>query len=74
MHVQQGSIQVGAGETVVVGQPLALVGNNGYSTEPHLHMQVSKIEGDGENEREIGLPILFGERFLVRNDVIVSLK
>ncbi len=74
VHVQQGSIQVGAGETVVVGQPLALVGNNGYSTEPHLHMQVSKIEGDGKNEREIGLPILFGERFLVRNDVIVSLK
>ena len=74
VHVQQGSIKVAAGDTVVIGQALALVGNNGYSTEPHLHMQVSKLEDEGENGREIGLPILFGERFLVRNDVIVSLK
>jgi len=74
IHVQEGSIKAAMGDTVVVGQALALVGNNGYSTEPHLHMQVSELDSDDENGRKIGLPILFGERFLVRNDVIVSRK
>ncbi len=74
VHVQEGSIKVAVGDAVTVGQPLALVGNNGYSTEPHLHMQVSKMESDGENEWEVGLPILFEDRFLVRNDVITSVN
>ncbi len=74
VHVQKNSIKVTIGDRVIVGQALALVGNNGYSTEPHLHMEVSKLDEGGENGRKIGLPILFGERFLVRNDVIISLK
>jgi hypothetical protein len=72
-HVQHGSIMVAVGDTVVVGQPLALVGNNGYSTEPHLHMQVFARENSGEDKKSIGIPMLFGDRFLVRNDLIVSL-
>ena len=74
VHVQQGSIWVTAGDTVVVGQALALVGNNGYSTEPHLHIEVSELVSGETNGRKIGLPMLFDGRFLVRNDIIVSKK
>ncbi|MFE7372363.1 M23 family metallopeptidase [Streptomyces anulatus] len=39
-HVQRGSLQVKAGETVRAGQVLGRVGNSGNSTEPHLHFQL----------------------------------
>ena len=39
-HLQQGSVTVSVGDDVRRGQPLAAVGNNGHSNEPHLHLQV----------------------------------
>ena len=39
-HLQQGSVTVEVGDVVRQGQPLAAVGNNGHSNEPHLHLQV----------------------------------
>ncbi|MFE3381759.1 M23 family metallopeptidase [Streptomyces anulatus] len=39
-HVQRGSLQVKAGETVRAGQVLGRVGNSGNTTEPHLHFQL----------------------------------
>jgi hypothetical protein len=39
-HVKQGSVTVRVGDLVRAGQPLAAVGNNGHSSEPHLHLQV----------------------------------
>ena len=39
-HLQQGSVIVDVGDLVRQGQPLAAVGNNGHSNEPHLHLQV----------------------------------
>jgi murein DD-endopeptidase MepM/ murein hydrolase activator NlpD len=39
-HVQQDSVTVRVGEDVRAGQPLAALGNNGHSSEPHLHLQV----------------------------------
>jgi murein DD-endopeptidase len=39
-HAQPGSIRVKVGDTVTVGQVLALVGNSGNSTEPHLHFDI----------------------------------
>ncbi|WP_228182303.1 M23 family metallopeptidase [Streptomyces anulatus] len=39
-HVQRGSLQVKAGETVRAGQLLGRVGNSGNTTEPHLHFQL----------------------------------
>ena len=39
-HMQPGSITLKAGDNVVVGQQLGLIGNSGNSFEPHLHIQV----------------------------------
>ncbi|HWM01845.1 MAG TPA: M23 family metallopeptidase, partial [Actinophytocola sp.] len=36
-HLQPGSIAVAAGDQVVAGQTLAMVGNSGNSIAPHLH-------------------------------------
>src|SRR4029079_19787317 len=38
--VLQASVTVQVGDRVRRGQPLAAVGNNGHSSEPHLHLQV----------------------------------
>lgn len=39
-HLQRGSIGVSEGQNVKSGQALALVGNSGNSSEPHLHLQL----------------------------------
>jgi len=39
-HLQPGSLRVKLGDHVKRGQALALVGNTGNSTEPHLHFQL----------------------------------
>jgi murein DD-endopeptidase MepM/ murein hydrolase activator NlpD len=39
-HLRAGSIRVGVGDAVAVGQQLASCGNSGNSTQPHLHIQV----------------------------------
>lgn len=38
-HLQRGSIRVRPGQQVGVGDVIALCGNSGNSTEPHLHIQ-----------------------------------
>lgn len=38
-HVQPGSLRVKVGDRVKRGQVLALLGNSGNSTEPHVHFQ-----------------------------------
>jgi hypothetical protein len=40
-HVKPGSLRVKLGDRVTRGQVLALVGNTGNSTEPHLHFHIS---------------------------------
>jgi len=40
-HLQPGSLRVKTGDRVRRGQVLALLGNSGNSTEPHLHFHVS---------------------------------
>lgn len=40
-HLQPGSLKVGVGDRVKRGQVLALLGNSGNTTAPHLHFHVS---------------------------------
>ncbi|HEX3867989.1 MAG TPA: M23 family metallopeptidase [Gemmatimonadaceae bacterium] len=40
-HVQPGSIRVKVGDHVKRGQVVALLGNSGNSTEPHVHFQIA---------------------------------
>ena len=46
-HNRRHSAMVKTGDSVKLGQPLALVGNSGFSLEPHLHIQAHKRSGTG---------------------------
>lgn len=61
-HMQEGSVAVEEGMTVEAGQLLGRVGNTGNTSEPHLHIHAEK-EG-------VDVPLLFQDRFLVRNQVV----
>jgi len=59
-HLKHRGALVKLGEKVRTGQPIALSGNTGFTTEPHLHFQVLKL-----NKTKIGwetLKIRFKEK------------
>jgi hypothetical protein len=80
-HLKAGTIKVGVGDTIKVGTFLALAGNSGNTSYPHLHLHIqnSAILNDSS---ATGLPFIFNniERkrycgwekpafpFLLRND------
>lgn len=55
-HVRQVSAVVQVGQSVKAGDPLAQVGNAGFSTEPHLHFACFRIDASG---RVQALPMRF---------------
>lgn len=61
-HLQQNSIRVDSADIVQAGDILGAVGNSGNTSEPHLHIHAERDEE--------GVPILFNDRFLVRNSLI----
>lgn len=71
-HFKSGSLKVGPKDRVETGQPLALVGNSGNTTEPHLHIHAGPPPFEGLSSTRAGLPMRFGGRYLVRNSVVVS--
>ena len=65
-HLQEGSLRVRAGDKVQKGQAIAKVGNSGWTTQPHLHIQSMKVS-DGSFWSTEGLPILFDGKNAVKN-------
>ncbi len=63
-HFREGSIRVRQGDSVTPWTYLGRVGNSGNTTEPHLHIHAVH-SGTGQ-----GIPLQFGGRFLVRNDLV----
>lgn len=68
-HLRSGSVMVQPGNVVAVAQPVGRVGNSGNTSEPHLHMHALK-PGTGAPLAGEGIPILFDDRFLVRNNIV----
>jgi hypothetical protein len=69
-HLLRGSVLVRPGDHVLAGQPLAKVGNSGNTSEPHLHIH-AQCAGQRETDSEWeGVPMRFGGRWLVRNDLV----
>lgn len=56
VHFKQFSIVVNPGDTVGTGDTLGLVGNSGGSSEPHLHVGISRRDADGFSR---SLPMTF---------------
>lgn len=68
-HLKKGTIRVHRGDSVVAGQPVAQVGNSGFTTEPHLHIHAERGP-TGAFLKGRGVPILFDGRFLKRNQLV----
>ncbi|HWB81877.1 MAG TPA: peptidoglycan DD-metalloendopeptidase family protein [Nannocystaceae bacterium] len=56
-HAIPGTVRVKVGDQVVAGQVIALAGNSGHSSGPHLHYHLSAREAG--TRKEFGLPAPF---------------
>jgi Peptidase family M23 len=70
-HFRKGSVLVRNGQQLVVGSPVAEVGNSGESGEPHLHIHAQAHGTDDAPFSGAPIPILINGRYLVRNDRFV---
>ena len=71
-HLKKDSIVVNEGAYVFQGRMIAKVGNSGNTTEPHLHIHcVQTTEADYFRQGK-GIPMVYKDRFLVRNDVLTE--
>lgn len=58
-HLSKDGVLVRVGQKVMEGQLIGLSGNTGYSSGPHLHFMVLKVNEDGTN---MTLPVRFKTR------------
>lgn len=66
VHLQQGSVQVKAGDRVRPGDPIGRCGNSGHSSEPHLHYHLQNRSRFNFGD---GLPAQF-QNYKVKGDII----
>lgn len=52
-HLAKGSAQVKPGDRVTTGQQIAVSGNSGWMTEPHIHFFVFGVDGKDFQGKEI---------------------
>jgi hypothetical protein len=72
-HLQPGSLRVKVGDHVKKGQVIALLGNSGNSTEPHLHFHVSDALAPGTTTLgSEGVPYAFSEFQLVGHCTVTT--
>ena len=62
LYAHMADIDVAAGDTLEMGEPIGTVGSTGVSTRPHLHMEVS-INEDGGAWRRIN-PLFFVQPYV----------
>lgn len=65
MHLSPSGINVKPGQKVARGTQLALSGNTGFSSTPHLHFQVMTAAEDGVNARSYPLQFALGKERVV---------
>lgn len=73
-HLGYHQVFVAEGDTVTAGAPLGLVGNSGFSIEPHLHLQAHARTGSGLPwYKEPPLQIAFGGKsYLLFEEIIAG--
>jgi murein DD-endopeptidase MepM/ murein hydrolase activator NlpD len=71
-HFRKGSLQVRAGARLSDGDVIAEAGNSGASDEPHLHIHAQLPGAEDAPFSGRPIPIVFGGRYLVRNDRITA--
>lgn len=70
LHFQQNKVFVETGDTVKLGDPLGLVGNSGFSSEPHLHINALVSDSIENFYHGTSIPIYFNGTFHFINDII----
>lgn len=60
-HLKHSGVAVSVGDTVEAGELVGYSGNTGYSSGPHLHFSVSKVDPDSMN-RPLTLPVRFATK------------
>ena len=58
-HLKQNSVKVKLGDTIKKGKLIALSGNTGRTSGPHLHFVVTKAEAVRDDYRSMSIPIKF---------------
>ena len=58
-HLRHAGVAVQAGEQVRTGQLLGYSGTTGFSSGPHLHFGVARLERNGDAQEEVSVPVRF---------------
>ena len=69
-HMKSGSFLVQNRQFVKEGQPFAVVGNAGHTSEPHLHIDAVRDSADGALVTIEPVPISFNGRILATNSIV----
>lgn len=67
-HLHKGSVRVAQGQKLQTGEIIALAGNSGNSSEPHLHIHAQRPGTIATPFSGAPIPIRIDGRYLVRND------